>query len=289
MGEDFVAKTNTTKGEMIFNGKPDLTEDDYQALGEHEFEHVDFNDKLARGDEKYEQFIKDANKITPFTGDLYMTHEEQEQAFIDGNFGILPDKRLEYPDEINSVVKEIETRKKLGLQCDILDEEEYEKAKKMVDDLHRKKRDVDEIIRKGRWDDDKIEGRYIVVKTKTNDSENKNWDKEAQESVDKGYFIETASLGEAIKAVDTGKYNFIFDRVTGNIIGNELKKRDIIIGKSTKPDSYFNREQLRIGTKVELEHTNSPDIAKRIAKDHLEESPRYYIELQKLEKRLKIP
>jgi len=58
-----------------------------------------------------------------------MTLEEQEEAFIEGNFGILPDKRLEYPDEINSVIIEIETRKRLGLPTNILNEEEFEKAK----------------------------------------------------------------------------------------------------------------------------------------------------------------
>ncbi len=65
-----------------------------------------------------------------------------------------------------------------------------------------------------------------------------------------------------------------------------IKGKKINIGKSNRPDSSFNKTQLRQGTKVELEHTDSRKIAKQIAKDHLEESPRYYIELGKLEKRL---
>ncbi len=136
--EDFVAKIDTTTGNATFNKKPDMKEADYEALGDHEFEHIDFNEKLEKGNRKYEQFIKDGNRIAPFTPDLMMTLEEQEEAFIEGNFGILPDKRLEYPDEINSVIIEIETRKRLGLPTNILNEEEFEKAKMLVDNLHKK-------------------------------------------------------------------------------------------------------------------------------------------------------
>ena len=63
--------------------------------------------------------------------------QEREEAFIDGNFGILPDKRLEYPDEINSVVKEVETRRRLGLPTNVFDEDTFELAKRLVDDIHR--------------------------------------------------------------------------------------------------------------------------------------------------------
>ncbi|MCP6727103.1 MAG: hypothetical protein KJI69_03705 [Patescibacteria group bacterium] len=136
--EDWIAKVDTTDGEATFNKKPNMTEGDYKALGDHEFEHIDFNDKLESGNRKYEQFIKDGNRIDPFTPDLMLTLQEQEEAFIEGNFGILPDKRLEYPDEINSVIKEIETRKQLGLPTNVFNEEEFEKAKRLVDSLHRK-------------------------------------------------------------------------------------------------------------------------------------------------------
>ncbi len=136
--EDWIAKVDTTDGEATFNKKPNMTEGDYKALGDHEFEHIDFNDKLESGNRKYEQFIKDGNRIDPFTPDLMLTLQEQEEAFIEGNFGILPDKRLEYPDEINSVIKEIETRKQLGLPTNVFNEEEFEKAKRLVDRLHRK-------------------------------------------------------------------------------------------------------------------------------------------------------
>lgn len=53
------------------------------------------------------------------------------------------------------------------------------------------------------------------------------------------------------------------------------------------PDSKFEKKQLAKGIKVEKEHTNDPEIAKAIAKKHLIGSPKYYIELEKMEKKLK--
>lgn len=44
----------------------------------------------------------------------------------------------------------------------------------------------------------------------------------------------------------------------------------------------FDAEQLRKGTEVELEHTRSRKIARRIAMDHLVEDPNYYKKLSKI-------
>lgn len=41
--------------------------------------------------------------------------------------------------------------------------------------------------------------------------------------------------------------------------------------------------QLKLGMKVEQEHTNKPDVAREIALDHLSEDPRYYTKLKKVE------
>lgn len=44
---------------------------------------------------------------------------------------------------------------------------------------------------------------------------------------------------------------------------------------------------MKVGTKIELEHTKSKKVASKIAKDHLKEfGPRYYVELIKMEKKL---
>jgi hypothetical protein len=51
------------------------------------------------------------------------------------------------------------------------------------------------------------------------------------------------------------------------------------------PKSYINA-QLYIGIKAEMEHTKNPDVAKKIALDHLNESPFYYEYLTKMEKQL---
>jgi hypothetical protein len=50
--------------------------------------------------------------------------------------------------------------------------------------------------------------------------------------------------------------------------------------KHHKPLSKF---QLRIGTKIELEHTRSNRVARRIASQHLVEFPDYYTRLVKME------
>lgn len=46
----------------------------------------------------------------------------------------------------------------------------------------------------------------------------------------------------------------------------------------------FDLEQLKKGIEVEKEHTNDPDIALKIAMDHLFEIPDYYDRLEKMER-----
>jgi hypothetical protein len=50
---------------------------------------------------------------------------------------------------------------------------------------------------------------------------------------------------------------------------------------------YINK-QVYLGIKTEMEHTNDPEVAKKIALDHLNESIHYYEELEKMEKRLEM-
>jgi len=51
-----------------------------------------------------------------------------------------------------------------------------------------------------------------------------------------------------------------------------------------QPDDKYNPRQLKMGIKVEYEHTPSKEASKEIAKDHLEELPDYYDRLNKMEK-----
>jgi hypothetical protein len=53
------------------------------------------------------------------------------------------------------------------------------------------------------------------------------------------------------------------------------------------PDAKFNKTQLDMGVKVEMEHTNNKSLAKQIAKGHLKgESPIYYTYLKKMEQKM---
>lgn len=50
----------------------------------------------------------------------------------------------------------------------------------------------------------------------------------------------------------------------------------------------YNPRELKIGTKIEMEHTRSKSRARKIAKDHLREFPNYYSAgLIPMERRLK--
>ncbi|MCK5018529.1 MAG: hypothetical protein KAS32_15825 [Candidatus Peribacteraceae bacterium] len=60
-------------------------------------------------------------------------------------------------------------------------------------------------------------------------------------------------------------------------IKNEVGKHNDIL------DDQFDPEELKMGIKVEAEHTDSPNIAKHIAKDHLFEIADYYTRLDKME------
>jgi hypothetical protein len=57
-----------------------------------------------------------------------------------------------------------------------------------------------------------------------------------------------------------------------------------------KKPTDFKEKSIDIGQKIELEHTNNPEIAKEISMDHLEEFEDYYdkkIGLPAMEKKLK--
>lgn len=77
----------------------------------------------------------------------------------------------------------------------------------------------------------------------------------------------------AVSGVGTVFYNgYNYLQVEG---GNRLPG-----GMADRHKVLFDPEQLRIGTRVEMEHTNEPAIAREIAMDHLTEDPRYYDKLR---------
>jgi hypothetical protein len=52
------------------------------------------------------------------------------------------------------------------------------------------------------------------------------------------------------------------------------------------PSSYFDKDQISKGIKVESEHTEDPRQAEEITKDHLVENPNYYDYLEDMEKKM---
>lgn len=66
-------------------------------------------------------------------------------------------------------------------------------------------------------------------------------------------------------------------KILGSFLGYGRAKEKKIEEKDV------NKEQLKMGIKVEMEHTNNPMISKRIALDHLAEIPDYYTRLKKME------
>jgi hypothetical protein len=65
----------------------------------------------------------------------------------------------------------------------------------------------------------------------------------------------------------------------------EKHKDQIPGGKAdkSKPED-FDPEQLAMGIRVEMEHTNDRKLAREIAMDHLKEDPRYYSKLKRIHK-----
>lgn len=49
------------------------------------------------------------------------------------------------------------------------------------------------------------------------------------------------------------------------------------------PDSEFDKDELALGIKTEMEHTDNKEEAESIAKDHLQEDEKYYTKLVKME------
>lgn len=56
--------------------------------------------------------------------------------------------------------------------------------------------------------------------------------------------------------------------------------------KNERKDEDYDAEQLKKGIEIELEHTKDKELAKSIAMDHLDEHPRYYEFLTKMEKEM---
>jgi len=78
--------------------------------------------------------------------------------------------------------------------------------------------------------------------------------------------------------IDVSIFESILYKILGSFAGHGRAKRKGFEEKDADPN------QLRLGTRIESEHTNWTPMAKRIALDHLSEIPDYYTRLIKMEK-----
>lgn len=70
------------------------------------------------------------------------------------------------------------------------------------------------------------------------------------------------------------KHKYLFNKFAQEII-----KGGLADGQKTEP----NQSTLNDAVKVEMEHTNDPEVAKEIARDHLKEDKKYYKKLETIE------
>jgi len=93
--------------------------------------------------------------------------------------------------------------------------------------------------------------------------------------------------GYDIDKVETLLYQLATDYVEEN----DPEEEDLIPGGKAddSEESDFPMDQLLKGIKVEMEHTDDPDVAEEIARDHLSEFPHgdYYEALEGMEEKLK--
>jgi len=79
------------------------------------------------------------------------------------------------------------------------------------------------------------------------------------------------------EGMDTHKFEEVVYSLIGSFFG---------AGRSKDFKGEYDPEQLKMGIKVEMEHTTNPLIAKKISQDHLAEFDTYYTGLAEMEKKL---
>ena len=60
-----------------------------------------------------------------------------------------------------------------------------------------------------------------------------------------------------------------------------------VLKKPRHGRAYYNAKELKIGTRIEMEHTTNPRVARNIAMNHLDEFSDYYKHLRTMEMRMK--
>jgi hypothetical protein len=93
---------------------------------------------------------------------------------------------------------------------------------------------------------------------------------------------------EIIRGANRIKNSFTEEKISGGLADNKTLNQ--IAKKHNKKGNHhiddmisLLKKQLKIGIKVEMEHTNDKGKAREIAMDHLWEDPKYYTKLKKIE------
>ena len=61
-----------------------------------------------------------------------------------------------------------------------------------------------------------------------------------------------------------------------------MKQDNKLIWEAYAGATEVDADELKMGIKVEMEHTSDTEVAKKIALDHLAEDPKYYSKLKTL-------
>jgi hypothetical protein len=97
-------------------------------------------------------------------------------------------------------------------------------------------------------------------------------------------FLALKGFANAVDSLLEGKHVSDIKKMAKKFLG--LMEGGYAGKAGTKPEDV-DPEQLAMGEKVELEHTDNKKIARKIALDHLTEFPNYYTGLKEMEEKLK--
>lgn len=194
--------------------------------------------------------------IYGFEVELYV-QDSNEPVISLGEYSVLNDKWIRIPKKRRSNVDEIAAKLKFEKLGEVAEAAIRSRDEKKIDELLR-------VIKRYRQAGLDSHGEFgpenLAFKVLR-----------SRGIIDKLYQVKNDLHDERLSLPEDNK---LLDKPTPTI--EELAKKHKV---STK----FIAKQLDKGIKIELEHTNSRKVAKEIASDHLNEDPKYYIKLAKVE------
>jgi len=119
------------------------------------------------------------------------------------------------------------------------------------------------------------------IKEQEENQGNKNILKGIIEFFQKNQNPEDSAVHELADSLNLDPHSF--EEIIYGLLGSFLGR-----GRSINYTGNYDEEQVKMGIKVEMEHTDNPLIAEKIAKDHLTEISDYYTRLKEMEDSAKI-